>query len=162
MVDKVKICSYCALFGQHKDHTFKSEQQLFSEIDKKIKGLLQLETFYHQVTAKVEGKKELRNIEEYCHNLKNEALNELEDQYRQITAKLNEIKKEKENDIIDQFGIILKRCKDEWDQCEIDLAEYKLFMDWKNCGQETLHKMKTRLKASHIEEICKNYEVFPW
>lgn len=37
MVEKVKICCYCALFGHHKDHTIKSEQQLTSEIDKKTK-----------------------------------------------------------------------------------------------------------------------------
>lgn len=32
MVDRRKICSHCALFGEHKDHTFKSEAQFLEEL----------------------------------------------------------------------------------------------------------------------------------
>jgi hypothetical protein len=42
MTEKIKICSYCALLGSHKDHEVRSYEEIMSEVHDKAKFLLEI------------------------------------------------------------------------------------------------------------------------
>jgi hypothetical protein len=75
MVDRVRICSHCALFGEHKDHTFKSEAQFLDELDAQEDRLNQLDRTQCQLQG-TWTEAEWQPLKEKCKNKQRELLDE--------------------------------------------------------------------------------------
>jgi len=103
--DKVKICTSCALFGDHKNHNLKSEEDLNTEMFIKSEILIEYFEMMENFDAKI---KEFKNPEyqKTIEKLKAEAdykQNKLKESVASIFKEIRFVIKEREEFVLDQI-----------------------------------------------------------
>jgi hypothetical protein len=94
MVDRTKICSHCALFGLHKDHTFKSEAQVLEELNAQVVKLDCLQQEQDTLQNTPHQEEEWRKLHEECRGREQELLDELTLEFARIFQKIEETKRD--------------------------------------------------------------------
>ncbi|KAL4487923.1 hypothetical protein ABPG72_022783 [Tetrahymena utriculariae] len=107
---RIKICASCALFGKHKGHLVRSEEDVLKEISTRAEYLLQMFENIEKKQCYLTDENHIQTVKDYLQsNLKN-VLQEIQIKFTEIENKLQQKKEESIKEVKERFSEMEKKC----------------------------------------------------
>jgi hypothetical protein len=151
---KVKICTNCALFGEHKNHKIVNEEDFLKEIEIKAEILIELFELveYNLNQSKVAEKENNVKIENIL-KLSDEKFNTIKSQINNFTSELIVNIKKHQVSLLDKISSRQEKIKTKVNELkDFPKAIYELSESWKISVQSKLDKLNEISENSNSNE----------